>query len=116
MVIVVLLVIAALIVCILYRKKNNKKQSGGGQNGNFSGQGKPVIFPNEMDEKERDVQRPLIQKEERPPQPMPEFRHSNGGGSLQREAETPLLADDAEQYPQYSRPPPPPAETGTVRQ
>lgn len=110
-VIVVLLFIAALIVCILYRKKNKKKQSGGGQNGNFSGQGKPVIFPNEMDEREKDVQRPLIQKDERPPQPMPEYRHSNGG-SL-REVETPLLADD-EMMPQYQRPPPPPAETGSV--
>lgn len=79
-VIVVILLIALLIACILYRKKKKGKMNVEEQN-TFINKGAPVIFPDELEDKPSDVNKPLLV--EGSPAPPPEY-HRNTSESPER--------------------------------
>ncbi|CAG5117347.1 unnamed protein product [Candidula unifasciata] len=79
-VIVVILLIALLIACILYRKKRKGKMNVEEQN-TFINKGAPVIFPDELEDKPSDVNKPLLV--EGSPAPPPEY-HRNTSESPER--------------------------------
>ncbi|XP_059153408.1 dystroglycan 1-like [Physella acuta] len=69
-VIVAILLIALLIACCLYRKKRKGKMNVEEQN-TFINKGAPVIFPDELEDKPSDVNKPLLV--EGSPAPPPEY-------------------------------------------
>lgn len=74
-VIVVILIIALIIACILYRKKRKGKMNVEEQN-TFVNKGAPVIFPDELEDKPSDVNKPLLV--EGTPTPPPGYHRGNG--------------------------------------
>uniref|UniRef100_A0A0B7AZP8 Dystroglycan 1 n=1 Tax=Arion vulgaris TaxID=1028688 RepID=A0A0B7AZP8_9EUPU len=83
-VIVVILLIALLIACILYRKKRKGKMNVEEQN-TFINKGAPVIFPDELEDKPSDVNKPLLL--EGSLSPPPEY-HRGNNESPERHATT----------------------------
>ncbi|KAH9510153.1 hypothetical protein Btru_043612 [Bulinus truncatus] len=69
-VIIVILLIALLVACCLYRKKRKGKMNVEEQN-TFINKGAPVIFPDELEDKPSDVNKPLLV--EGSPAPPPEY-------------------------------------------
>lgn len=107
-VIVVILLIALIIACILYRKKRKGKMNVEEQN-TFINKGAPVIFPDELEDKPSDVNKPLLV--EGSPAPPPEY-HRGTSESPERLATSDnrnIPADDRiTEIPEKPYEPPPP--------
>lgn len=120
-VIVVILLIALLIACILYRKKRKGKMSMEEQN-TFINKGAPVIFPDELEDKPSDVNKPLLV--EGSPAPPPEYRRGASesperlvGGSYRNNGSSRFIspADDGiGDLPEKPYEPPPPVTASNI--
>ncbi|XP_005097620.2 dystroglycan [Aplysia californica] len=118
-VIVVILLIALLIACILYRKKRKGKMNMEEQN-TFVNKGAPVIFPDELEDKPSDVNKPLLVEGNAgpPPQyhrgtsesPEPEGANNHTGRNNVNSAPS---DDVIQEYPERPYEPPAPPVTGS---
>ncbi|KAK0052382.1 dystroglycan [Biomphalaria pfeifferi] len=120
-VIIVILLIALLVACCLYRKKRKGKMNVEEQN-TFINKGAPVIFPDELEDKPSDVNKPLLV--EGSPAPPPEYHRGpsesperNLGGNFRNNGNTKPMTQNDEgiiEMPERPYNPPAPPVGGSV--
>ena len=108
-IIAIMLLLCAFIACCLYRKRRSGKLSDEDKE-TYHSKGVPVIFEDELDENNGPSSKPLIGRDEKPPQSPPDYGDgiddASTPDSLRKQHLLDTTVEDDDDTVDYRRPPP----------